>query len=309
MSDTTFDRRVAELRRFNRFYTQKIGVLEEGLLDSPFSLAEARVLYEIAFVEGQTAARLGKQLGLDRGYLSRILRGFERRGLIHRTPSATDRRLSLLALAPQGEAAFAELDARSQAEIGALLRTLPEEQQTRLVAAAGIIERILGAQADDRAGYLLRPRRPGDMGWVISRHGALYAQEYGWDMQFEALVAEIAAKFLQNFNPRRECCWIAEKDGENVGSVVLVEETQTIAKLRLLLVEPDARGLGIGARLVQECLRFAREARYENVMLWTNSVLAAARRVYENIGFRMIDAQPHHSFGRDLVGETWELAL
>jgi DNA-binding MarR family transcriptional regulator/GNAT superfamily N-acetyltransferase len=309
MSDTTFDRRVAELRRFNRFYTQKIGVLEEGLLDSPFSLAEARVLYEIAFVEGQTAARLGKQLGLDRGYLSRILRGFERRGLIHRTRSATDRRLSLLALAPQGEAAFADLDARSQTEIGALLRTLPEKQQTRLVAAAGVIERMLGARADDRAGYLLRPHRPGDMGWVISRHGALYAQEYGWDIQFEAFVAKIAAQFLRNFNARRECCWIAEKDGENVGSVMLVDETQTIAKLRLLLVEPDARGLGIGARLVQECLSFAREARYQKVTLWTNSILVAARRLYEDAGFRMIDAQPHHSFGCDLVGETWELAL
>jgi len=304
-----FERRVAALRRFNRFYTQKIGVLEKGLLDSPFSLTEARVLYEIARAEEQTATQLGKQLGLDRGYLSRLLRGFERRGLICRTPSASDRRVTLLALTPQGRSAFAELDARSQAEIGTLLRTLPEEEQTRLVAAAGTIERVLGDGRSTSAGYLLRPHRAGDMGWIVSRHGALYAREYGWDMQFEALVAEIAAKFLRNYNPRRECCWIAEKDGENVGSAMLVEETETIAKLRLLLVEPHLRGLGIGARLVQECLRFARQAGYRKVTLWTNSVLVAARRLYENAGFRIMDAQPHHSFGHDLVGETWELVL
>jgi DNA-binding MarR family transcriptional regulator/N-acetylglutamate synthase-like GNAT family acetyltransferase len=281
-------------------------VLQNGLLSSPFSLTEPRVLYEIALGEQQTAARLGQRLGLDRGYLSRILRNFEGRGLIRRTPSANDRRLSLLALTPQGQSVFADLDARSQAETGTLLRTLPEEAQSRLVAAAGTIERVLD---DARAGYLLRPHRPGDMGWIISRHGALYAREYGWDIEFEALVAEVAAKFLRSFDRRRECCWIAEKDGGNVGSVMLVEDTQTTAKLRLLLVEPDARGLGIGARLVRECLRFAREARYEKVTLWTNSVLVAARRLYEGAGFRMIDAQPHHSFGHDLVGEIWELAL
>jgi DNA-binding MarR family transcriptional regulator/N-acetylglutamate synthase-like GNAT family acetyltransferase len=281
-------------------------VLQNGLLSSPFSLTEPRVLYEIALGEQQTAARLGQRLGLDRGYLSRILRNFEGRGLIRRTPSANDRRLSLLALTPQGQSVFADLDARSQAETGTLVRTLPEEAQSRLVAAAGTIERVLD---DARAGYLLRPHRPGDMGWIISRHGALYAREYGWDIEFEALVAEVAAKFLRSFDRRRECCWIAEKDGGNVGSVMLVEDTQTTAKLRLLLVEPDARGLGIGARLVRECLRFAREARYEKVTLWTNSVLVAARRLYEGAGFRMIDAQPHHSFGHDLVGEIWELAL
>jgi DNA-binding MarR family transcriptional regulator/N-acetylglutamate synthase-like GNAT family acetyltransferase len=285
-------------------------VLQKGLLSSPFSLTEARVLYEIALGEQQAAARLGQRLGLDRGYLSRILHSFERRGLVRRTPSANDRRLNLLALTPHGQSVFAELDARSQAETGTLLRTLPEEAQTRLIAAAGTIERVLDdARADARTGYLLRPHRPGDMGWIISRHGALYAQEYGWDMQFEALVAEVAAKFLRNFDRRRECCWIAEKDGDNVGSVMLIEDTQTTAKLRLLLVEPDARGLGIGARLVRECLRFAREARYEKVTLWTNSVLVAARHLYEGAGFRMIDAQPHHSFGHDLVGEIWELAL
>lgn len=309
MAKAGFDQRVAALRRFNRFYTQKIGVLEEGLLSSSFSLTEARVLYEIARADNQTAAQLGKQLGLDRGYLSRILRGFERRELVCRAPSATDRRLGLLALTPQGRAAFAELDSRSQTQVGALLRTLPEDAQTRLAAAATTIERVLGARAEGRAGYLLRPHRVGDMGWVISRHGVLYAREYGWDIQFEALVAEIAAKFLRDFDPRRECCWIAEKDNENVGSAMLVSDTQTVAKLRLLLVEPDARGIGIGARLVQECLRSARPAGYEKVRLWTNSVLVAARRLYENAGFQMIDAQPHRSFGRDLVGETWELTL
>jgi DNA-binding MarR family transcriptional regulator/N-acetylglutamate synthase-like GNAT family acetyltransferase len=309
MANAAFDRRIAELRRFNRFYTQKIGVLEEGLLKSPFSLTEARVLYELTPAKHQTAAQLGKQLGLDRGYLSRILRGFERRGLIQRRPSATDRRLVLVALTEQGRAAFAKLDIGSQTEIGALLRTLSEDEQNRLVAAAGMIERVLGARSEDRAGYLLRPHRAGDMGWVTSRHGALYAQEYGWDLQFEALVAEIAAKFLRDFDPRRECCWIAEKDGANVGSAMLVEDAQTVAKLRLLLVEPEARGFGIGARLVQECLRFARAANYQKVGLWTNSVLVAARRLYEKAGFHMVDAQPHHSFGHDLVGETWELVL
>ena len=309
MSETSFEKRVAVLRRFNRFYTQKIGVLQEGLLDSPFSLTEARVLYEIALAEQQTAARLGKQLGLDRGYLSRILRGFERRGLIHRTASPDDRRINFLALSAQGESAFAELDGRSQAEVGALLQNLPEEQQTQLVAAAGTIERVFNGQSETGMSYLLRQHRAGDLGWITSRHGALYAQEYGWDMQFEALVAEIAAKFLHSCNPRRECCWIAEKDGENVGSVMLVEDTETVAKLRLLLVEPSARGCGIGARLVQECLRFARAAGYERVTLWTNSILIAARRLYESAGFRMIAAQPHRSFGHDLIGETWELVL
>jgi DNA-binding MarR family transcriptional regulator/N-acetylglutamate synthase-like GNAT family acetyltransferase len=309
MADIAFDRRIAALRHFNRFYTQKIGVLEEGLLDSRFSLTEARVLYELALSEEHTAARLGKQLGLDRGYLSRILRGFERHGMICRTPSATDRRLTLLALTPQGRSTFNELDASSQAVTGTLLSHLSEEDQGRLVAATGAIERLLGERAETAAAYLLRPHRAGDIGWIISRHGALYTQEFGWNIEFEALVAEIAAKFVRDFNPQRECCWIAEKDGENVGSVVLVEDDEAIARLRLLLVEPRARGCGIGAQLVQECLRFASQSGYKQVTLWTNSVLVAARRIYESVGFQMVNAQPHHSFGRDLVGETWELVL
>jgi DNA-binding MarR family transcriptional regulator/N-acetylglutamate synthase-like GNAT family acetyltransferase len=309
MSQAAFDRRVTALRRFNRFYTQKIGVLEDGLLESPFSLAEARVLYEIAFCERPTAAQLGKQLGVDRGYLSRILRGFERRGLICRTVSASDRRASPLELTTQGRAAFAELDRRSQTMMGNLLAGLPEEEQSRLVGAAATIEGVLGAGAEDRAHYLLRPHRSGDLGWVVSRHGALYAQEFGWDSGFEALVAEIASKFLRKFNPNRECCWIAELDGTNVGSVMLVEEGETVAKLRLLLVEPQTRGLGIGARMVQECQLFARQAGYKKIVLWTNNVLIAARRLYQNAGFRMVEAQPHHSFGQDLIGENWELVL
>jgi DNA-binding MarR family transcriptional regulator/GNAT superfamily N-acetyltransferase len=309
MIETAFDRRIADLRRFNRFYTQKIGVLAEGLLKSPFLLSEARVLYELAREEPLTATRLGTQLGLDPGYLSRMLRSFERRGLIRRTPSRSDRRLRLLSLTAQGRAAFALLDARSHDQIGTVLHDLSEDQQIRLVAAAGTIERLLDPDSEDRAPYLLRPHRPGDMGWITQRHGALYAQEYGWDIQFEALVAEIVAKFIRTFNPRRECCLIAEKDGENVGSVVLVEEAATVAKLRLLLVEPKARGLGIGVRLVRECLRFARQAGYRTVRLWTNSVLVAARRLYEREGFCLIEAQPHFSFGHELIGETWELAL
>jgi len=309
MSGAVLDRHIADLRRFNRFYTQKIGVLEDGLLASRFSLTEARILYELAGAEPQTAARLAGRLGLDRGYLSRILRGFERRGLLRRTPSAADRRLSLLELTPQGRAAFAELDDRSQAAIGTLLRSLTENAQTRLVAAAQTIERTLGATSDDDARCRLRPHRPGDIGWIISRHGALYAQEYGWDIQFEALVAEIAANFLRGFNPHREFCRIAEKGGENIGSVMLVKDTDRVAKLRLLLVEPDVRGLGIGARLVQECLHFAKAAGYAKITLWTNSILVAARHLYKNAGFQMVAAQPHHSFGHDLIGENWELVL
>ena len=309
MTRTSFDQRVAELRRFNRFYTQKIGVLEEGVLDSPFSLTEARVLYELASAEQATAAQLGKQLGIDRGYLSRILRGFERRGLICRTPSPSDRRLGLLSLTLSGRSAFAQLDAHSQAAIGALLGNLPDEEQTRLVDATRTIESALDRQVSAGADYLLRPHRVGDIGWIVSRHGALYAQEYGFNTEFEALVAEIAAAFLRNFNPRREFCWIAERNGENVGSVMLVEDRETVAKLRLLLVEPHARGHGVGGRLVQECLRFAREARYQKVTLWTNSVLLAARHLYEKGGFHVVDTQSHHSFGRDLVAETWELVL
>jgi DNA-binding MarR family transcriptional regulator/predicted N-acetyltransferase YhbS len=310
MADAVFAARVAKLRRFNRFYTQQIGVLEERLLDSSFSLTEARVLYELAHAEKQSAADLARRLGLDPGYLSRILRGFERRGLLRREPSAEDRRAAVISLTAAGRAAFCALDMRSQAATGALLQGLPEDRQARLVAAARTIEEELDPFAATRADYGLRRHRPGDIGWIISRHGALYAQEYGWSLEFEALVAEIGAKFLRGFDPSRELCLIAERDGENLGSAMVVagDEVGT-AKLRLLLVEPRARGAGVGSRLVCECVSFARAAGYQKLTLWTNSILTAARRLYQRAGFRLVSSEAHHSFGRDLVSETWELVL
>jgi DNA-binding MarR family transcriptional regulator/GNAT superfamily N-acetyltransferase len=305
---TAFDHRIAAVRRFNRFYTQKIGVLREGLLDSTFSLTEARVLYELANRDAPTASVLSRDLGLDAGYLSRILRGFQRQGMIERSRSSSDGRQHHLALTRQGRAAFAPLDARSRKENGALLAPLSEPAQGRLVEAMSTIESLLGA-SQAGAPYLLRPHQPGDMGWIIHRHAALYAQEYGWNVEFEALVAGIAAAFIRNYDAARERCWIAEKDGAVAGSVLLVKKSATVAKLRLLLVEPQARGLGIGRRLVSECLRFARAAGYRKVTLWTNANLHAARRLYEEAGFRLVAEAPHRSFGHDLVGQTWDLKL
>ena len=309
MADIDFDQRVKAMRRFNRFYTKRIGVLHEGLLRSPFSLTEARVLYELAHREKPTATELGKELGLDPGYLSRILRGFKKRGLIGKKPSEADGRQSLLSLTEHGQKAFATLNARSSHEIGAMLSDLPAVEQHRLIEAMHTIEGLLGAQPEQKAPYLLRPHQPGDMGWVVHRHGVLYAQEYGYDEEFEALVAEIVTKFIRQYDPKRERCWIAEKDGESVGSVFLVKQSKAVAKLRLLLVEPKARGLGIGKRLVSECARFARQVGYKKITLWTQSELHAARRIYENAGFRLVHQESHHSFGHDLIGETWELKL
>jgi DNA-binding MarR family transcriptional regulator/GNAT superfamily N-acetyltransferase len=308
-SEGALERRIAAVRYFSRFYTRQIGVLQEGLLQSEFSLAEGRVLYELAHRDGLTASGLGKELGLDAGYLSRILRRFTERGLLTKETSAADGRQSLLKLTGAGRAAFAPLDRRSREEIGAMLRAMPEAAQVRLVGAMRSVEALLGDPAAPKAPYLLRPHQAGDMGWVIGRHGALYAQEYRFNLEFEALVAEIAAKFVRDFDPTGERCWIAERDGANVGSVFVVRHSKTVAKLRLLLVEPEARGLGIGARLVDECIRFARQAGYRKLALWTNSILLAARRLYVEAGFQLVDAAPHHSFGRDLVGETWELKL
>ncbi len=309
MAKTDLSQRVEAVRRFNRFYTQQIGVLQEGLLRSPFSLTEARVIYELAHHEKTTATELGNELGLDAGYLSRILSGFKKRDLIDKQPSKSDGRQSILWLTEQGQEAFTMLNARSHNEIEAMLNELSTEDQKRLVEAMLVIEGLLGAQPEHKVPYLLRPHQPGDMGWVVHRHGVLYAEEYGWDEQFEALVAGIVAKFIQNYDPKRERCWIAEKEGENVGSVFLVKQSDTVAKLRLLLVEPKARGLGIGTRLVDECIRFARRAGYRKITLWTNNVLLAARHIYEKAGFRLVHEEPHHSFGHDLIGETWELEL
>lgn len=304
-----FEARVAAVRHFNRFYTQKIGVLNEGLLRSPFSLTEARVLYELAHRRQPTAAALCQDLGLDPGYLSRILRAFARRGLVDRTTSDTDGRRQLLSLTARGRAEFAPLDKRSRREIGGLLNELTAGEQSRLVGAMHTVEGLLGVRPNGTSPCRLRPHRPGDMGWVVHRHGALYAEEYGWDERFEALVADIVAKFIDNFDPEMEHCWIAERDGDIVGSVFLVKKSKTVARLRLLLVEPTARGLGIGARLVEECLRFARQAGYRKITLWTNDILHAARHIYERAGFQKVGSEPHHSFGHDLIGETWELRL
>jgi DNA-binding MarR family transcriptional regulator/GNAT superfamily N-acetyltransferase len=309
MAKADLSQRIGAVRRFNRFYTKQIGLLNEGLLRSPFSLTEARVIYELAHHEKTTATELANELGLDAGYLSRILRGFKKQGLIEKQPSETDGRQSLLWLAEQGQEAFATLNARSHNEIEAMLNALSPEAQNRLVEAMHTVEGLLGAQPEQKVPYILRPPQPGDMGWVVQRHGVLYAEEYGWDEQFEALVADIVAKFIQNYDPKRERCWIAEREGENTGSVFLVKQSDTVAKLRLLLVEPDARGLGIGSRLVNECIRFARQAGYSQITLWTQSVLLAARHIYEKAGFQLVQQGPHHSFGHDLVEETWELVL
>lgn len=303
------DIRAAAVRRFNRFYTRQIGVLNEGFLQSPFSLTEGRVLYELAHRDRPTAAEVGTALAVDTGYLSRILRRFERRGLVKRERSPADGRSRQLALTAKGRSAIESLDARSQAEVGGVLSHLTEPDQRRLVEALRTVERLLGGPAAAASGYVLRPHQPGDMGWVVHRHAVLYAQEYGWDEQCEALFADIVAHFLRNFDPKRERCWIAEREGDMVGSVFLVKESETVAKLRLLLVEPSARGLGIGGRLVSECVNTARRLGYRKITLWTQSILRAARHIYEQAGFRLIRSEPHRSFGHDLVGETWELEL
>jgi DNA-binding MarR family transcriptional regulator/N-acetylglutamate synthase-like GNAT family acetyltransferase len=309
MSAAAFNHRIATVRRFNRFYTQKIGVLEEGLLQSRFSLTEARVLYELAHRDRPAASELARELHLDPGYLSRILRSFRRQGLIDRARAAGDGRRSHLSLTTEGETAFAPLDKRSRDEIAALLAPLTERAQRRLIAAMRGIEQLLDPVPAREEAFVLRPPQPGDIGWVAARHGAIYAAEYGFGSRFEALVAEIAAGFVTHLDPHRERCWIAEKDGEPVGSVFLVKDTDSVAKLRLLLVEPTARGLGIGQLLVEECVGFARAAGYRKITLWTQSVLTAARRIYQAAGFDLVRTEPHHSFGHDLVGEYWELAL
>jgi DNA-binding MarR family transcriptional regulator/N-acetylglutamate synthase-like GNAT family acetyltransferase len=309
ISDNDFDQRVGVVRRFNRFWTRQIGVLREGYLESPFSLTEVRVLYELAHREESVASELGEELGLDAGYLSRVLRGFEKQGLLHKRPSEADGRRRLLRLTERGREVFAPLDVRSRNDIGAMLGGISIAEQERLIGAMRTIEGLLSVRPEPMVSYLLRPHWPGDMGWVVHRHGVIYASEYGWDERFEALVAEIVAKFIAQYDPKLERCWIAERDGEIVGSVFLVKQSEEIAKLRLLLVEPKARGLGIGSRLVEECIRFARQAGYRKITLWTNDVLNSARRIYEAMGFRLVHEEPHDSFGHDLVGQTWELML
>jgi DNA-binding MarR family transcriptional regulator/GNAT superfamily N-acetyltransferase len=302
--------RVGAVRRFNRFYTRQIGVLREGLLESPFSLTEARVMYELALGSGVTATVLSERLGLDAGYVSRIVRGFQTRGLLEKRRSERDGRQRLLSLTERGREAFARLDAASQVEIEAMLSGLSEGERGELARSMEAIEGVLGGSRDRRVSVVLRPHRPGDMGWVVHRHGVLYHREYGWDERFEGLVAEIVAAFVRDFDARRERCWIAERDGEPVGSVFVTRhpDRDDVARLRLLLVEPSARGLGIGRLLVGECTRFARQAGYRTLTLWTNSVLDAARHLYEQEGYVLVHEESHHSFGHDLVGQTWELS-
>jgi DNA-binding MarR family transcriptional regulator/GNAT superfamily N-acetyltransferase len=309
VTSTDFEDRIAAVRRFSRFYTRQLGLLQEGLNETRFSLTEARVLYELAHRDPITATALGADLGLDSGYLSRILRRFGDDGLVARKRAPDDARQHLIGITAKGRKAFAPLNKGSRDQVGAMLGKLPAAEQERLVASMGTVETLLGERSAGKSAYLLRPHRPGDMGWVTSAHGALYAQEYGWDITFEALVAKVAAEFIENFDPKREHCWIAELDGERVGSAFVVAKTDEIAKLRLVIVDPKARGLGIGKRLVEECLRFAKAAGYSSMTLWTQSTLTAARGIYQNAGFKLVAEDPHHSFGVDLVGETWERDL
>jgi DNA-binding MarR family transcriptional regulator/GNAT superfamily N-acetyltransferase len=309
--------RTAAVRRFNRFYTRRIGVLHERLADTRFSLAESRLLWEFAHRDQTTAAELARDLDLDPGYLSRLLQRLKTGKLIRAERSSEDARHLHLSLTVAGKRAFAPLDRKSEAEVAGLLAPLDDTRQRNLLAAMATIETLLGESAREPSAWLLRPPQPGDIGWVVARHGALYAQEYGWDMRFEALVARIAADFVDRFEPRREACWIAERNGVNVGCVFLVQARDDTsgalipktAQLRMLLVEPSARGLGIGARLVAECERFARAQGYRRIALWTNSVLSAARAIYAKAGYELTKSEPHQSFGHRLVGETWERSL
>lgn len=311
MPDGSLQSRIAAVRRFNRFYTRQIGLLRKSFLDSDFSLTEARVLYEIGHSQRPTASDIAKRLDLDAGYLSRLLRAFEKRGLIARVKSEADGRRSELALTARGRRAFEPLDARSQSQAQAMLERLSVRDRERLVAAMRSIEVLLGAEPEvaPKACYILREPRPGDFGWIVSRHAVLYGQEYGWAEPFEGLCAQIVADFVNNFDAKRERCWIAEIDGESVGCVMLVKDSEQVARLRLLLVEPRARGLGLGGRLVDECVRFARRRGYRKITLWTHSVLTAARKIYERAGFKLIASEQHNSWGKPVVGETWELAL
>lgn len=300
---------VAAVRQFNRNYTKWTGLLDEHLLASRFGLTEARILYELATREVASASELVAGLGVDPGYLSRILKGFAKSGYISRERSAKDGRQINLSLSKKGEAAFRPLDEKSAVAVERLLSALIPEDRQRLIASMTVIEKLLGAEKKADAPVILRPPRSGDYGWIVHRQSVLYAQEYDWNEEFEALVSEITARFIQNFKPGREACWVADKDGRILGSVFVVEEDAETAKLRMLYVEPEARGLGLGAKLVDEVVQFARRAGYRRLTLWTNDNLTAARRVYEKAGFTLVREEPHESFGHKLTGQYWELAL
>jgi DNA-binding MarR family transcriptional regulator/GNAT superfamily N-acetyltransferase len=303
------DQQIAVVRGFSRFYTRLVGLLNEGILKSEYSLTEVRILYELAHRDGLSASDLVRELGLDAGYLSRVLKRFEAGGLLARSPAPQDARQATLALTPAGRRAFRPLDRASRDEIAQMLQALTAPERDRLVQSMLVIERLLGDRAEPAVPYMLRPLQSGDIGWITHRQGVLYNQEYGWDETFEALVAQILAKFVEEFDPRRERAWVAEREGEVVGSVFVVKESDTVAKLRLLYVEPSARGLGIGRRLVDECIAYARAKGYRRMVLWTNDVLASARRIYQAAGFQLVEQENHHSFGKDLVGQNWALDL
>ncbi len=306
---TSLARRVDAVRRFNRFYTRQIGLIHEHVLDSPFTLSEVRVLYEIAHRTGPTASEIASELLLDRGYLSRMLSSLNRRQLVTTRRSGSDGRRAPLSLTRKGSDLFADLDKRATSDVAALLSALAPTAQADLVKAMALIHRTLGEAPDEGPPFIVRLHRPGDIGWIVQRHGSLYTREYKWDARFETLVAEIAARFLREFKPQRERCWIAERNGVNVGSVLVVERSRTVAQLRLLLVDPEARGLGIGQRLVHECVLFARSAGYARLRLWTNDVLVSARRIYEAECFVLVEEKPHDEFGHGLIGQTWDLNL
>lgn len=298
----TLTQRAEAVRSFNRYYTRQIGVLHEHLLESEFSLTEVRILYELAHRQGLTSSDLCQELGLNAGYVSRVISGFEKKGLVGKSRSPNDARAIQLNLTEQGRKVFEPLNQASRKEVSAMLARLPELRQAQLLDAMAQIRALLDPTEKS---YVLRDPYPGDLGYVIHRQALLYAQEFGWNNEYEALVAEIVSKFVREFKPARERCWIAEKDGKVVGSVFIVEQDAATAKLRLLYVDPAARGLGIGSRLVDECLRFARQAGYARMVLWTNSVLAAARRIYDRAGFALVEEETHHSFGKDLVGQVF----
>jgi len=311
MSPDDFHRRVERVRQFNRFYTERIRVLDDSFLGSPFSLAQARVLYEIASRGRTTATDINRTLELDKGYLSRLLRGLRKQNLVASGSSKKDARVNVLRLTEKGRAAFADLNARSHNDIGAMLGVLPPAGQRRLVSDMRDIERLLKAPPSGKGAQIIRPHVPGDLGWIVHRHGALYWEERRWDPRFEALVARVVADFADGQDRRREGCWIAEVGGEPVGSVMITRahEDDKVAKLRLLLVEPRARGRGIGHHLLEEAIGFARRARYERVALWTVAGLDAAQRLYERAGFKKVHEEPLEAFGHELVSETWELEL
>jgi DNA-binding MarR family transcriptional regulator/GNAT superfamily N-acetyltransferase len=307
------DQRIAAARRFNRFYTRQIGVLRKNFLDSPYSLGEARVIYEIASDTAPTASDIGRALDLDAGYLSRVLRNFERRGLVERKVSPKDARQSHLALSSRGRKAFKLLDDLSQRDIGTMLDKLSSTDQSRLIEAMHTIETLLEPQPAAnpaparQRGYKLREPVPGDFGWIVKRHAELYAQEYKWREPFEGVCAQIVADYVNNHDAKRERCWIAEIDGENAGCIFVAKDSDEVARIRLLLVDPKARGLGLGARLTEEAVRFARDAGYKKMTLWTHSVLKAARHIYQKSGFKLMRTEKHKSWGQPVVSEYWDL--